>query len=80
MLYIVDKETKREFILLTWKQYIEAHMSKLNDSQVSREIMIAAWAIALGAIAPMLDLTMINIAIKQLNNTFNTTIEITQWG
>ena len=55
-------------------------MSKLNDSQVSREIMIAAWAIALGAIAPMLDLTMINIAIKQLNNTFNTTIEITQWG
>ena len=55
-------------------------MSKLNDSQVSREIMIAAWAIALGAIAPMLDLTMINIAIKRLNNTFNTTIEITQWG
>ena len=54
-------------------------MSKLNDSQVSREIMIA-WAIALGAIAPMLDLTMINIAIKRLNNTFNTTIEITQWG
>ena len=53
-------------------------MSKLNDSQVSREIMIV-WAIALGAIAPMLDLTMINIAIK-LNNTFNTTIEITQWG
>ena len=28
----------------------------------------------------MLDLTMINIAIKRLNNTFNTTIEITQWG
>ena len=55
-------------------------MSKLNDSQVSREIMIVAWAIALGAIAPMLDSTMINIAIKQLNNTFNTTIEITQWG
>jgi hypothetical protein len=42
--------------------------------------MIAAWAIALGAIAPMLDSTMINIAIKQLNNAFNTTIEITQWG
>lgn len=44
-------------------------MSKLNDSQVSREIMIAAWAIALGAIAPMLDLTMINIAIKQTLTT-----------
>ncbi len=41
--------------------------------------MIAAWAIALGVIAPMLDSTMINIAIKQLNNAFNTTIEITQW-
>ena len=45
------------------------HMSKLNDSQVSREIMIAAWA-AWSYIAPMLNLTMINIAIKQLNNTF----------
>ena len=33
--------------------------------------MTAAWAIALGAIAPMLDSTMINIAIKQLNHTFN---------
>ena len=66
--------------MLTWKQYIGGTYVKVNDSQVSREIMIVAWAIALGAIAPMLDLTMINIAIKQLNNTFNTTIEITQWG
>ena len=68
-MYFVDVET-----------IYRRHMSKLNDSQVSREIMIAAWAIALGAIAPMLDSTMINIVIKQLNNTFNTTIEITQWG
>ena len=53
-------------------------MSKVNERQVSREIMIAAWAIALGAIAPMLDSTMINIAIKQLNHTFGTTIDIVQ--
>ncbi|WP_210126223.1 DHA2 family efflux MFS transporter permease subunit [Staphylococcus sp. GDY8P85P] len=55
-------------------------MSKVNERQVSREIMIAAWAIALGAIAPMLDSTMINIAIKQLNHTFGTTLDIVQWG
>ena len=79
MLYIVDKETKRVYFVDVETIY-RRHMSKLNDSQVSREIMIAAWAIALGAIAPMLDSTMINIVIKQLNNTFNTTIEITQWG
>lgn len=55
-------------------------MSKVNERQVSREKMIAAWAIALGAIAPMLDSTMINIAIKQLNHTFGTTLDIVQWG
>ncbi|UDI78023.1 multidrug efflux MFS transporter [Staphylococcus taiwanensis] len=55
-------------------------MSTQDNSQVSKEIMTAAWAIALGAIAPMLDSTMINIAIKQLNDTFNTTLDTVQWG
>ncbi|ANF97143.1 DHA2 family efflux MFS transporter permease subunit [Paenibacillus bovis] len=40
----------------------------------------AAWAIALGAIAPMLDSTMINIAIDPLNQAFHTTLAIVQWA
>lgn len=56
-------------------------MSEINHSdQISSETMKAAWAIAIGAIAPMLDSTMVNIAINQLNQTFNSTIAIVQWG
>ncbi|MBY9080288.1 multidrug efflux MFS transporter [Paenibacillus sp. HN-1] len=45
-----------------------------------KEILTAAWAIALGAIAPMLDSTMVNIAIDKLTKDFNTTLDIIQWS
>lgn len=54
--------------------------SNKNSNTVSKEVMSAAWAIALGAIAPMLDSTMINIAIKQLNYSFHSTLDVVQWG
>lgn len=47
---------------------------------IPKHILVAAWSIALAAIAPMLDSTMINIAIKQLNTTFQTSLDIIQWG
>lgn len=47
---------------------------------IPREILTAAWAIALGAIAPMLDSTMVNIAIDKLTNDFHTTLDTIQWG
>lgn len=50
---------------------------KQNDY---REILMAAWAIALGAIAPMLDSTMVNIAIDILTKDFQTTLDIIQWS
>lgn len=53
---------------------------KAQSQQIPKETMHAAWAIAIGAIAPMLDSTMINIGIKQLNQTFHTSIDIVQWG
>lgn len=53
---------------------------KAQSQQIPKETMYAAWAIAIGAIAPMLDSTMINIGIKQLNQTFHTSIDIVQWG
>lgn len=55
-------------------------MTDTDNTQLSKSTMTAAWAIALGAIAPMLDSTMINIAIKQLNQTFGTTLDSVQWG
>ena len=42
--------------------------------------MVTAWTIMLAAIAPMLDATMINIAVKQLTQDFSTTIGMIQWA
>ncbi|MFL9486891.1 EmrB/QacA subfamily drug resistance transporter [Staphylococcus warneri] len=53
---------------------------KATQHQIPKDTMNAAWAIAIGAIAPMLDSTMINIGIQQLNQTFHTNIDIVQWG
>ncbi|WP_339820840.1 MDR family MFS transporter [Paenibacillus sp. FSL R7-0216] len=54
--------------------------AKAKERELPREILIAAWAIALGAIAPMLDSTMVNIAIDILNKDFHTTLDIIQWA
>lgn len=48
--------------------------------RIPKSTMIAAWAIALGAIMPMLDSTMINIAINDLTKYFDTSLNFIQWG
>lgn len=53
---------------------------KIKEPGIPKEILTAAWAIALGAIAPMLDSTMVNIAIDQLNKDFNMTLDTIQWS
>ncbi|MGO3115137.1 MDR family MFS transporter [Enterococcus pseudoavium] len=51
-----------------------------QSNKLSKEVLSAAWAIALGAIAPMLDSTMVNIAIDQLTKDFQTTLSTIQWA
>ncbi|GIN72641.1 MFS transporter [Bacillus sp. J14TS2] len=53
---------------------------KVKEPGLPKEILAAAWAIALGAIAPMFDSTMVNIAIDKLMNDFDTTLDIIQWS
>ncbi len=53
---------------------------KIKELRLPKEILAAAWAIALGAIAPMLDSTMVNIAVDTLIKDFNTTLNIVQWS
>ena len=42
-----------------------------QSTKLPKDVLSAAWAIALGAIAPMLDSTMVNIAIDQLTKNFS---------
>ena len=65
--------------MLTKKQKGDVLVNERAQHQIPKETMNAAWA-AIGAIAPMLDSTMINIGIQQLNQTFHTNIDIVQWG
>jgi EmrB/QacA subfamily drug resistance transporter len=53
---------------------------KVKEPGLPKETLTAAWAIALAAIAPMLDSTMVNIAIDKLNKDFNTTLDTIQWS
>jgi len=53
---------------------------KTGGQGLPKEILAAAWAIALGAIAPMLDSTMVNIAIDKLTKDFHTTLDTIQWA
>lgn len=56
------------------------HSNTASQPTLPKGIMTAAWAIALGAIAPMLDSTMVNIAIDKLTTDFHTTLGIIQWA
>ncbi len=58
----------------------EINSEKTKEEPLPKDILAAAWAIALGAIAPMLDSTMVNIAIDTLIYEFNTTLDIIQWS
>ena len=53
---------------------------KAKEPGLTRGSLLAAWAIALGAIAPMLDSTMVNIAIDTLSKDFHTTLDTIQWA
>jgi len=50
-----------------------------TETKIPREIVVMAWVLVLGAIAPMLDSTMVNIAINQLGHDFATTLSTVQW-
>jgi len=54
-------------------------MEKGKQEQLPKEVTRAAWAIAVAALAPMLDTTMVNIAINQFGKDFHTSLEMIQW-
>lgn len=53
--------------------------SKKNSKSLSRTIISQAWIIVLGAIAPMLDSTMVNIALNKLSENFSEPLSAVQW-
>lgn len=46
---------------------------------IPKSIMNVAWILVLGAIMPMLDSTMVNIAINHLSKDFSTGLDTIQW-
>ena len=54
-------------------------MSEQTKGKVPHTLMSMTWVLVLGALAPMLDGTMVNIAIPHLVSTFHTTLSHVQW-
>ncbi len=50
-----------------------------NSDALPKSVLNQAWIIVLGAIAPMLDSTMVNIALNHLSKAFNTGLNTVQW-
>ncbi len=46
---------------------------------IPKNIMNIAWILVLGAVMPLLDSTMVNIAIKHLSNDFSIGLDLIQW-
>jgi MFS family permease len=46
---------------------------------IPKSIMNIAWILVLGAVMPLLDSTMVNIAIKYLSNDFSIGLDLIQW-
>ncbi|MFX3616455.1 MAG: MDR family MFS transporter [Sporolactobacillus sp.] len=46
---------------------------------IPHSLIVIAWILVLGSMAPMLDSTMVNIAVNQLNTDFHTTLSMVQW-
>ena len=46
---------------------------------IPKKLVVTAWILVFGSIAPMLDSTMINIAINKLSQDFQVKLNIVQW-
>lgn len=55
-------------------------MAKQAKNKLPKELMASAWVLAFGAVAPMLDSTMVNIAINKLQSDLHTSLNTIQWA
>ena len=55
-------------------------MAKKEKEKLPKELTRNAWVLVVGAIAPMLDSTMVNIAIKDLQLDLHTSLNMIQWA
>ena len=55
-------------------------MAKSKKEKLPKELTRNAWILVVGAIAPMLDSTMVNIAINKLQSDLHTSLDMIQWA
>jgi EmrB/QacA subfamily drug resistance transporter len=54
-------------------------MATKKDEKIPRSLLTMAFVLVLGAIAPMLDGTMVNIALNDFSKAFDTSLDHIQW-
>lgn len=51
----------------------------MEKEQLPKEIISIAWILVIGAIPPMLDTTIVNIAVNDITKMFSTNLSVAQW-
>lgn len=51
----------------------------MEKEKLPREIISITWILVLGAIPPMLDTTIVNIAVNDITKMFSTNLAVAQW-
>lgn len=51
-----------------------------KEEKLPKELTHTAWILVIGALAPMLDSTMVNIAVNRLQNDLHTSLNMIQWS
>lgn len=54
-------------------------MRKVETKKLQSNIVNVAWILVLGALPPMLDTTIVNIAVNNLAQVFSAPLAVTQW-
>ena len=57
----------------------ETPVGGAGDTQISRELLLVASVVVLGAVMSILDTTVVNVAINTLAARFHTTLPTIQW-
>ncbi len=63
---------------IRYKMYLKGD-ANLKKEKIQKEIIVISLIIVLGALPPMLDATIVNIAVNDLTKLFSTTFAVMQW-
>src|SRR5690606_472829 len=77
--YKVHIESYLKSVYINKVHYVSYGDEVMENEKFPKEVVSIAWILVLGAVLPMLDSTIVNIAVNDLANVFSASFTVTQW-